>query len=336
MKKITFLVASLFFLLFPAFLCCSPTGVFGVSKAEAKQADFDAMVEGYVDTYIQSDERHRATRSMGQYEAPRRYIYEEPTVKNFSHLFWALGLYKSEDDEAVDEFMRINECEIYKNYNPDEIEWKEIRNATRDFLRENKEDFPSRFEFTMPIKLKDYDEERQAFEVQDAFKIESLRRFEFFASDFMAAPCSADHNIGQGYPRVLVLEFSRPFNLVHVPMQYDVAMGYMKRKMYLLTERFKPQDRTRARMYSYRDAYLFMKVKIFSYGKFLGRNKFSVNLVQMMGVLEGFEIYETPDKERLFFAQNYVTAQSKGKLDKHLKAQYELLLRKHKGEGFFH
>ncbi|MCK5385133.1 MAG: DUF4852 domain-containing protein [Alphaproteobacteria bacterium] len=334
MNKVTFIAASISLLLLTVFLCHSITGL---GRAEAKEIDYDALLESYTGKYIQSDDNHKITSSTGEYEAPRSYIYEEPTVKTFSYMFWALGLYRLEDDKAIDEYMRINECEIYKNYSSGELEWKKIKDATREFIRENKEDFPTRFEFVMHLKLASYDEERQAFEVQDEFKIESLRRFEFYAKDFTLAPCSADHKIGKGYPRTIVLEFSRPFNLVHVPMHHNIAVDYMNRKLDAFYDRFgETSNRTRTKMLSFRDAYLVLKVKVFSYGKMLGTNKYGYNSVQMMGVLEGFEIFETKDKERLFYAQNYVTSQSKGKLDKHLKAQYELLLRKHKGEGLFH
>ena len=337
MKKIALIAASVFLFVSLSSFCPEISGVLGVGSAMAKKIDYDALLDEYTDQYTQSDDKHRATFLTEEYEAPRRYIYEEPTVKNYSYLFWAVNMYKFEDDEAVDEFMRINECEIFKNYASDELEWKQIREATREFLRDNKEDFPTRFEFMMPLKLLDYDEERQAFEIQDEFKIESLRRFEFFSKDFNMHPCSKDHIVARGYPRVLVLEFSRPFNLVHVPMQRSVALDYIKRKMDLFHKKYEVQQtRTRARMYAMRDATLVMKVKIFSYGKMLGVNNYGYGVVQMMGVLEGFEIYETSEKQNLFFAQNYVTAQSKGKLDKHLKAQYELLMQKHKGEGLFH
>ena len=313
-------------------------GGYSVSGAVAKDVDFDALLKNYSGEFIKSDKKNRATKVTAESEASRNYIYEEPTVKNMSHLFWAVGLYKLEDeiDEDIDEFMRINECEIYKDYSTDELEWSQITEATRGFLRDNKNDFPTRFEFMLPLKLEDYNNKRQAFEIQDKYKIEGLRRFEVYATDFKMPPCTRDHRIDRGYPRVLVLEFSRPFTLMHVPMSKSTAMDYMKRKIAPINRRYKKIEKTRARILAYRDAYLVLKVKMFTYGKLLGRTRYGVNTVQMLSVLEGFEIYDSRDKERLYFTENYVTSQSKGKLNDHLKSQYELLRRKHRGEGIFH
>jgi len=337
MKKITFIAASKKLLLLITTICLI-LGGYGVGTAMAKQVDFEALLKGYTGKFIQSDKKNRATKITAESEASRSYIYEEPTVKNISHLFWAVGLYKLEDeiDKDIDEFMRINECEIYKDYSTDEMEWSEITEATRGFLRDNKEDFPTRFEFILPLKLKDYNDKRQAFELQDAYKIEGLRRFEVYATDFKMPQCTYDHRIDKGYPRALVLEFSRPFTLLHVPMSKKMAIDYMKRKMMPVNKRFERNGRTRERILSYRDAYLVLKVKIFTHGKLLGVTSKGVNTVQMLSVLEGFEIYDSKDKEKLFFTENYVASQSKGKLNKHLKTQYELLRLKHKGEGIFH
>jgi hypothetical protein len=335
MKKITLIAASKRLLLTVASVCFIMGG-YGLGTAMAQEVDFDAILKNYTNQYILSDDEHRATKATAESEAPRNYIYEELTVKNLSHLFWAVGLYKFDDEEAISEFMRINECEIYKNYFTDELEWQAIKDATVSFLKDNKEDFPTRFEFIMPIKLENYIDERQAFEIQDEYKFDAIRRFEVYATDFRMPPCTDDHRIEKGFPRVLVLEFSRPFSLEYIPMSKKVAVNYLNRTMARVNLRYKDRERTRARILDFRDAYLVLKIKIFTHGKFLGTTVQGVNTVQMLTVLEGFEIYDSLDKDTLFYAENYVAAQNKGKLNEHLKSQYELLQRKHKGEGLFH
>ncbi|MGN7438518.1 MAG: DUF4852 domain-containing protein [Alcanivorax sp.] len=300
---------------------------------------YDYLLKGYNDSYYDYDEGPGASKlNDDPNKAPSRYIYETPTVKALSHLYWGINLYKTEDDDAVDEFMRINECEIYKSFSSDELEWKEIRDATREFLRENKEDFPTRFEFVMPLKLGDYIEKRGAFEIQDEYKIHSLRRFELVASDYrLAGPCTRDHFIPRGYPRAMVLEFSRPFNLVYVPVAKQNALEYIKRRLDYMKTTYEPRAHSKALMFNLRTAYLVIKVKIFTYGKSLGLNNMELPMHQMMGVLEGYEIYEDLNRENLFYAQNYVTNQSKGRLDVRLKPQYEILRKKSKeGKGILH
>ena len=307
-------------------------GVYGQPSVDAE--GYDYMLENYKEQYHNYNKGPGAKKkSNNPNKAPSRYIYETPTSAALSHLFWGINMYKTEDDEAVDEFMRINECDIYKSFYGDELEWRSIRDATREFLRENKEDFPTRFEFVLPLKLQDYSEKRKAFEISELFKISSLRRFELFSTDYRRVKkCTRDHMLTRGYPRGLVLEFSRPFSLTHVPVAQQRAYDYIKRKLQDMKS-YPERHQSKKLMYDLRTAFLVLKVKIFTYGKLLGLNNLDVPMVQMMGVLEGYEIYEDINKEHLFYAQNYVTNQNKGKLDVILKPQYKVLREKSKGEG---
>jgi len=300
---------------------------------------FDYMLKNYKNQYYRQDQGPGAKRKDNNpNKAPDRYVYETPTVKALSHLFWAVNMYKVEDDEAIDEFMRINECNIYRTYNPDEVEWKKIRDATRNFLVENKNDFPTRFEFMLPLKLGDYIESKKSMKLQKEYEINNLRRFELVASDYRAAKkaCVKDHNILKGYPRAIILEFSRPFNLTYFPVDRTQALDYIKEKITFMKKKYPPKVHTKKFSYKLRDAYLVIKVKIFTFGKFLGRGNLEINTVQMMGVLEGYEIYEDVGKEKLMYTQNYVARRKKGKLNDRLKSQYEIIIKRSKDRGILH
>src|SRR5262245_27980767 len=60
--------------------------------------------------------------------------YEEPTVQKFSQLYWAISKLDPTNDTDIDNFLMINECDIYREYAHNEFEWKEIREAGRQFV----------------------------------------------------------------------------------------------------------------------------------------------------------------------------------------------------------
>lgn len=294
------------------------------------------FLKGYKDKYISDDQGPGAEKKSNSINNNKtNYIYETPSVKALSHLYWAVNLYDLSDDDAVDEFMRLNECDIYKNFSSDEFEWSEIRDATRDFIKENKNDFPTRFEFMLPIKFGDYKSKRKAFEVQKPYKIDAIRRFEVYATDFRARTCVSDVRLQDGYPRALVLEYSRPFTLTHVPVDQKIAEDYIKRNK-IKMKKYDERIRTKAKMYELRDAYVVMKVKIFTHGKFMGLNSYSLPVVQMMAVLEGYEVYGDRYKKNLFFAESYVVNKNKDKLNIKLQDEYDVLLERSRNNGVLH
>jgi len=303
--------------------------------ASVAQAQLEFLIDGYEEKYISNDEGPSVVLSSGETEdANSQYIYEAPTVKALSHMYWALGLYKTSDNKAVDEFLRINECDMYKKFSSDELEWGEIRDATKTFIESNKEDFPTRFTFTLPLQLFNYSVRRQAFEIMDEYKIIASRRFELYAQDYNLRPCNSDHILGEGFPRVLNVEFSRPFNLTHIPMTEDVANDYIKKVNKVFHKVYKGNLRTKWRMYQFRKAYLVFKIKIFAHGKYFPpHGMMTYPSAQMMGILESYSVFEDKNLTKLFYKQSYISNKNKGKLDLKLKEQYEILREKSKGDG---
>ena len=310
------------------------SGVLWIPVVAHAQLEF--IANGYKDIYLNHHEGPGAEKpppkgSRGEI----RYIYEKPTQKALSHVYWALGMYDIEDNEAVTEFMRVNECDIYRRFFGDDVEWTGVLNATRDFITENRPDFPTRLAFTLPLKLSDYDVKRKIFGIQDTFKVNALRRFEFRAEGRFK-PCTEDHVVERGYPRSLLLEFSRPFDLTAIPMEEKVAKDYLESRNRFLKARYPPKERTRRLKYFIRDAYLVMNIKIFAHVKFLGLNDYGIPAVQLLGTLEGYEIYADRSKTQILYRQSYVADRRKNKLDTKLQEQYKILREKAAGEGVFH
>ena len=302
--------------------------------AGASHAQLEFLADGYEDKYLNHDEGPGAEIFLPDGRRPgSSYIYEKPTIQALSHMYWALGSYKTDDKDALTEFMRINECVIYRKFFTDDLEWASVLDATKNFITENKSEFPTRMAFTIPLKLFKYREKRQAFEIQDDYKVSS-RRFEFNAEGHFQK-CTDDHRIHKGYPTALVIEFSRPFTLTYVPMSEDLAKKYIVLKNKAL-KRFSLGKQTESLKYGVREAYLVLSVKVFAHVKFLGLNSRRIPSIQLLGTLEGYEIYADFQKTQLLFRQNYVSDRRKNKLGTRLLKQYEILREKSKGEGVFY
>ncbi len=304
-------------------------GGFCILSAYSAHAHIEELIIGYSKAYFAYDKGPGAEKR--SYNTENRhedvYLYEQPTIKALSHAYWGLNVYSLDDDEAVDEFMKINECDMYSKFVGDEFEWSSIRDAAKDFIANNKGDFPTRFEFIIPIKLQDYSERFSAFDVQKKYQINSFRKFELYASDAFRKPCIRDETLADGYPRIVILELSRPLSVVRVPMSPSVANEYTRLKNAEFKKSYKKAAyRTKTAMYKMRDAYIFLRVKIFAHGGLLGKSRTSrLSSVRMMGILEGYEVYADKYKDKLFYSQIFVRSKKKGKLNVKLGDQYKVL-----------
>ena len=236
-----------------------------------------------------------------------RYIYEKPSRQKFSRLYWALGMLDLKNDTYIDDFLQINECDIYKDYYYNEFEWKSVRESGRKFLAENSNKFPLRFEVAQPLFLGEYDLHNKSFDILSDYQIKETTRIEVFPQDYADVVCINDGSgrVVQldGYPIGIVAEFNRPLNLINIPVPEALARAYIDEKM----KGFKELDtnkQTQENLYSFRDAYLFLHMKFFAYkSQYTSRENY--RLAVILAVLEGFEIYADRDKKMLLWSQDF-------------------------------
>ena len=273
----------------------------------------------------------------GKPKSKRKYIYEKPTMKNLANLYWALGFLDIENNEHVDNYLKLTECDIYKQYIASEFEWNDIRDATRRFIKKNRDQFPVRFELVQEIKITDYDVKRHAFKINPKYQIQSYRRFQMMTVDsyidYMFCGGSKLLNM-EGYPSGVILELSRPFSLTYVPAPLKVAKEYIKTKN---TEFQKLRDAAKKaeNKYDLRIAYLVMQVKIFASRK-IQKTRDGESLLQTMAILEGYEVYGDPGRKLLFYSKSYLTNQTAKEVSDKIKREYKLLRLKIKGDGMLH
>ena len=254
-------------------------------------------------------------------------IYETPTVKNLSQLYWMLSKLDINNDTHVDNFLMINECDLYRDYYNNEFEWKSIRKAGRKFIEDSRDSFPTYFEFIQPLKLAEYNLETEMFDVYEPYKIFSVRRFEILAEDVYKDVCNVSHRREiEGYPRGLYAELNRPFTLDEVKVHPEVAKLYIeKNNEYLQEEGIATKYKTD--IYENRKAYLVMKIRIFS-NKNEDVTVAGKDLAKVLGVLEGYEIYGDRERHMLMFAEDFKRKRKRSKMEIQLKQEYQERLKR--------
>jgi hypothetical protein len=242
-----------------------------------------------------------------------KYIYERPSRQKFSRLYWALGMLDLKEDKSVDDFLQINECDIYKDYYYNEFEWKNVRESGRQFLAENMNKFPLRFEVVQPLLLGEYDLQTESFEILPDYQIKETSRIEVFPQDYADIVCQDD---GSGriqqienYPIGVVAEFNRPLNLVTVPVPDALARAYIEEKLATF-KKLRADRQNQENLYNFRDAYIFMHMKFFAYKDQFTNNE-NYRMAEIMAVLEGFEIYADKEKKMLLWSQDFRKKKSK-------------------------
>lgn len=249
------------------------------------------------------DEISEGDQATGGPKRHARREYLPPTMQNLSKLYWALGLFNVENDNvAIDNYIMINECQIYRDYFIDDFEWKNVREVTRDHLRKKASSFPRRFEFIQPIELGRYTEETQTFEVLTEHVTKGSRTFFGDINPRNQKVCDKRGNV-QAYPRNVIVSLSRPVHYPQIPVNIDIARDYIARTKIGNEEDFRnlPEHMMFLRHQAYqRLAFVVIKVRML---KFIEMRPTPSGVFPVIfSALEGVEIYEDPHKKRLLYS----------------------------------
>lgn len=167
----------------------------------------------------------RAERQAVKVDEAKPYV--KANHQNFSRLYWALGKFEIQDDQAIDEFIKINDCGFFEQYYFDDFEWDRVREATRNYIKTNLAEFPTRFEIIRPIELGTYDVEGQYFDILPDFKADEVKQISFYTYQDRLAPC-VDYELYKRYPFELILSLTRPFTFTEVPVETELAKLYLE------------------------------------------------------------------------------------------------------------
>lgn len=225
--------------------------------------------------------------------------YVEPTLQNISKLYWNKNALLTTNDKAVDNFLLINECDIYQKFYKDDFEWGRIREAGRTMLEENKTDFPHKFKMLIPIDLGRYDMLRKGFPLINKTAFKDLRRVEIGGNSNRRKVCGEDHTI-KHYPRNLILILNKPFSYEFVELDEHVAQAFIIRQKYEKVNR--PKELKNKSF----DRLAFARIRI-TFADYQGETRGSDNfpLAVMFGRLDGIDIFEDAGEKRLLTSVDY-------------------------------
>lgn len=219
--------------------------------------------------------------------------YVAASVENIAKLLWKKRILDIENDVHIDNFLVINECDIFQKFYNDDFEWVRVRKAARDMIASQVEYFPEHLKVLVPIDFGRYDQERKGFPLIGKTAFKDLRRVEIGGNSAIEKICGFEGNL-QGYPRNIVLILRYPFFFDFVELDEHVAQAYIVRQKYAKIKR--PNNLIGVNFN--RLAYARMRVSFDKYqGQGVGPQGQPVAL--MFGKLDGIDVFEDPYEKRM-------------------------------------
>ena len=239
-------------------------------------------------------------------ENNEKITYVPATFQNYSKTYWRLNKFDINDIKAVDNYMLINECELFREYSHNEFEWKNIREATQKYLEKNRQQFPIHYRFVQPISLGEYDFKKKGFWIAKEHQLLSATAFDMPSDQEHLRTCFETVDKVHNYPKSLALELTRPFTFRFFPYDEDRAQALINERMKNF-ENLKDYQRQRNVYLDMREVYMVTDVKMFAYkeGNVNAGGGTVGDYAKILGIMENMEIYGDRDLTDKMYSKDF-------------------------------
>lgn len=223
-------------------------------------------------------------------------VYQRTTVTNLSKLYWGLGMLDMKDDNAIEQFLQINDCDLYNKYVHNDFEWAKIKQAARKMLGKTMALFPTHYELIIPIDVGQYDQGKSQFLVAPNSAMNNVKRMDV-APNYGVPICGSVDEI-KNYPRNMILTLVRPFTFKVIPASAELAELYINstQDVYNTTA-----AKFAVGMYK-REAFLRLKVRIIQYIETVDyHGKWRAVVI---ATIEGYEVYADQARLKLLYEKD--------------------------------
>ena len=160
---------------------------------------------------------------------PSQLLYSPTTPEYLAKSYWPLKKLDLQDDRNIDQYLLITECDLFRQYYSDDLEWSKIRAATRNYVQKNMDGFPTRFEFIQPLYLDRYDTASQSFAVLPDSQMKGVSQIQASGNNPSDYKClKTQYYNPKLFPMNAILNLSRPFSYTSVKAKPEDAQEYIK------------------------------------------------------------------------------------------------------------
>jgi hypothetical protein len=221
--------------------------------------------------------------------------YKELTRENLAKIYWRMNELDINSDLAIDNFMMITHCDLYKENYSNDFKWPEIRKNARISIAKHKDSFPQYIRIVRQIYFDRYDPETETFKLSEPIE---TSQFGIKATDSDEFPCKnlvQNRNI-ELYPHEAVLDLSTPIKIEQVTVPTLVAFQY--------NSLFNNENTQQNTEIVYKPAYLVQDIKIYDVEAYKNKHQ-EKNAGTLSAILENLYVYGDPDLAMLLYSEKF-------------------------------
>lgn len=218
--------------------------------------------------------------------------YIPASYQSLSQATWRFNMHDISNDDAIDEYIKLSNCDLYDDYFDHDFLWQRIREGMRREIRYYAGSFPDRFQMVGGIELGRYDFKTSSFLVPENYQLNKAGFLEIPATDAFEGKCSLS-GLSTIFPPYIRLAADNPFSLLQIPVPPHEARPLIER-----LGKYKYQNITSDRM-------AVMRVRV----RLTGIREYNPSTIHprviFKGQLDDIAIFEDPAMTKLIWQKSF-------------------------------
>ena len=173
--------------------------------------------------------------------------YVEPTFEGLIDVAYTDGLIDLANDEQFTDYMRLKDCNTYKENMGDDFKWQTVRKTWQDKADEDSQTINRQFKVLSNLEVTNYNFETLAFDLDTNSQLKNATYLHLFTATNAVCDSVVSAVLGlKGLPTGFQIELDMPFSMYRLPMGQAMGKRILeelekesdtskKRKIYLTT-----------------------------------------------------------------------------------------------------
>lgn len=152
--------------------------------------------------------------------------YVDVTVANVMKAMLRAGALDGSEAAVRDDYLIVNECQLYSANYRDEFQLQRLREATGKLIDQQRASWPNGFLFVSPLQLDRYDFERGQFMLAKASALTNVNSFQLLTP---TRDATCDQRRPTRFPDYATIRIDQPVTLAGIPLERAAAEALLHR-----------------------------------------------------------------------------------------------------------
>ncbi|HUY68880.1 MAG TPA: DUF4852 domain-containing protein [Alphaproteobacteria bacterium] len=224
--------------------------------------------------------------------------YAAPTLANLAHTLVRFGAFDLTDDNLLDQYAMITDCDIYQRFYGNDFQWQRVRKLIRQDIKLNIGSYPIDYGYDAEMQLDRYDFRQHVFHFTPKTVVGSVNAITIYQTE--DAPTCGTAKIAD-LPHIYRAVFDVPVTLEGLPLAPADAQALLKQM-----DKDKNRDRIVYAQFNLRIVYIEPIHRVATGGgapvKYLQAGQtVDTHGIQFAARLDSVDFYEDPARTRLIY-----------------------------------